>query len=545
MADFTSLVITRDDSRAETRSVPPELVGFLHEVGFDLGAVNTMRWPIGASRHATLTVLMTAADVDAVIGGNIRDPVEVVMGELIFDRMFVVNLRPIIPSEASGALYLVDLVDERYFFNGGSSDDLVDPLAFNQSTSDKSNVYDVTEDPGTGFDWRPKAVLPAIWQMLEGALADLDVPEDIVELENNGMIRDVNIQGLPAAEWFDRVCASAGCVLVAFPNTSWGVSTRRYQVQLISSGMGHAHHNLTTFNNDLMAGGLYGVDADFPTINIGAAKFATNHPKALEAIVPSEVRVLFPLHPAPSIQPLWDNETATLLDDGFDYALERWWGITTDFGKPNGIDGNASPRILHADLPALWTEPGDIVGDLSTVANKIAEHYYRRFKSGAGDMIFRGILKVRPHSGAQVVEWRMLAAGPVTRLRGQFDCPLFGFATDQPLTANDILANGTVRATPRQGGGLLIDSPASYQNLMLGEITAVYGASNATYDAVALGNPLIEAFAATPMNRHFASPVAYLPATVGALCLLVRPVPFDNVYIYHLNEMVDTDPACP
>jgi hypothetical protein len=510
---FIELELTGGDTRRGVIPIRDDVRAAVAAVGVDARQYNRLVWPgIGASGWASGRFLLHADDLDELVTGmgGIGGVVSLSFGGRTFDRMYLRTPRVVLLSEASGVIYELELVDQRWLW----TDDRTAIEGFNLALDDKELIY-------------------------SGAnAAEFDIPLELDDPDDDP--QDLFIHGLPLTEVIDRLLTAWGYVLVAYPTTDWiGAEGYRYRCVPIANGEIAAASDLTTYNQDILAGGL------FASIEAGGnqapvAQLARGVGDHLEAEVPSTVTVFFPRASEGAASYKVNQEDDTL-DADHVYATKRFEVKTSSQGAPAGFTGSGS-AVVFDTFWAVIDELGSVVNNaaLVTRAGTVAERYFDRFRCGAGDILYRGIQEVSIAANAQRVEWALSMDAVTTRVCGSWRHALFGHErTGQYLTASDVLTSGAVRAFPRPDRGLLIDAPVlPALSTYVGKITVRSGPTDATYSAVAIANSSIEVSGATPINRLLdILTVDYLAAEVDDLCLLL--VDEDaTVYLVTLTEQV-------
>lgn len=509
----------------------PDLEALVERSGFDPRSFNHMIWPIGASQHARGLFLMHQADLATVLDGQ---PEGFRIGGVTFNAIKVKNPKPIGISEGSGAIYAVEVVDERENWQQDSAQPQGSELhlsAFNLHLDDKGKIYQHSAMPNA-FE-----ILLNLLKQLNANVNQWFIPSGAIEFSLDE-VRDVVIAGLSLPVMIDKLLSFAGYVLLAFPNTNHpGAAGFRYRVVSIASGEQDALDNLTEFSHSLVGGGIYSPTSLVTKEPTGPAKHAFGAFEWMSADVPSAVAVAFPVAPKGGIGHDFNVEEATPGMAGQSpWVLDRYHSVITDAGRPPKIPGNGRTYCV---FDQRWAVRDEETGQIENAeffdlrANLLAARYYRRFYSGVGDFLLLGIQPVAPYAGAHEILWSFNEAGAVTRVRGRVDHPLYGYGYRGALTASDIFSTGGTRAVPRSDGGVLIDSPAptSAPFLFPALITAVYGqeGEDIRYDAEVIGDSSIFVEMAAPFDRDIAGTIVdYAPLAVGAPCIIAK-YPGDKV----------------
>jgi hypothetical protein len=478
---FIEITITPPpDGETELDPVPvlgmtSELREHLQAQGFDPPRFNCMKWPTGASRHASCMVLMHADAFESLVAtdldGDIRTPVVLTMGDLVFEDMYLLEPRPVLVSEASGVLYAVELVDRRYMWNRQPTEH----AGFNITTDDKAVLYDATTNSGEPY---------TVEESLQIIIDEIDPDEtDLIEIATGGdytdlladvdIVRDFYTQGMPVGQVLDRLAANAGLIVIALREFDEGT---KYRIERIDEGAAKAAAILDTHSDDLIAGGLFSSTGDFPDVSgfTGAGAKAFGVIGDLNNRVPNAIQVLFPISTVGGGAIGVNVKTET--ESGWN--TDRFHVRSTPSGRPAGIGTGGEPDIsitkqlysvnwafADPDNGGVFNNPPAYTVNMSTMADRVAQKYYQRYNSGAGKMTMRGLLDIESYSGASTIEWSLFYTGksivPITRIEGDWDDPIFGWNHDNsPLMPRDIMTTGIARAFPRGDGGLMINVPA-------------------------------------------------------------------------------------
>ncbi|GAG47261.1 unnamed protein product, partial [marine sediment metagenome] len=130
-----------DDEQLAVTSITPEVQAGLDSVGMGHERFNYMHWPVGAGSHAHGRFLMHGGRLASYQGGA----TPFLFGTINFDRVYIRNPRPLFVSEGSGAMFVVDVVDERFFWK---QNPVTDTDALNLSLTNTTELYDAST-PGS------------------------------------------------------------------------------------------------------------------------------------------------------------------------------------------------------------------------------------------------------------------------------------------------------------------------------------------------------------------------------------------------------------
>jgi hypothetical protein len=436
----------------------------------------------------------------------------------------------------------VDVVDERFFWR----DDTLSTMNLNQSTNDKSKLFDSTEwddddDPGT--EPVPWNVGSAVRHLRESLSTDPAEWADTSDLDAFGF-RDITANCLNVAEVVDKLLSHAGYFLAAFPNTTYsGISGNpRYAVGRIGDGEAAASSVLTVSSDFILSGGIYTPSPAFdPPVSGAGAKAYGSVAAWLNVEVPSMLKVAFPVAAEKTTQYVTGQEDDS--GPGVHHATDRFYTVDSTAGRP-GPGNNQTMCVFDtfwAIRQATDTDPINLV-ELQVRADEVATRYYDRYRSGAGHILLRGTVPIIPYAGAQTITWGIEPIGPVTRLDGEVDCPLFGFRVDTALTAQDIYSTGRIRSIPRPDGGILLDVIPETIRLYYGQVTQAYSPVNSNYDAEAYDDATVAVVNAIPIRTDNIGFVDMPAVAPGSPCWLgVRPSGTIDLYVPEVRPVV----LCP
>jgi len=449
-------------------SMTPEIADVMRSQGLDPSAVNRLVWPaFGASRYATCTLLMHTNDVetlatipydgDVSLGPKVY--VDLIYGTQTFPQMVLGRTVPLLASEASKALFLVEIHCRRYLWRqvrarASTAVDAIDRgHGYNIRSVSRGRFVARTLNGGT--PWTPKQIVERV---LAGDAANglpaLQLSTDnyissVVGSDTGYPIEDTSRPGVDfhaadsAPGLIDSALAKAGCVLAFVPSTTSG-KTYDIAIHQIGSGEARGVTFLTTYGPELIAGGLETV-VDTTLVSgwtTGAKQWAKANRDILRRDCPDKVRVYFPFS-------LADNaESGVFAASGDQSVLDGKIGTIptwdTATGRPFATPPDAnSPKLYHIidDWPLVTKRSGSgTSGDIydSTTMQNRAEQvgicYFARYECGAADMWLRGwvpITAANLWTGGQVWTYEVRDADDpmpvVTHIEGDRNSDLFGF----------------------------------------------------------------------------------------------------------------------
>ena len=574
-------------------SITGDLAAMLRKHGKDPADFNVMKWPTGASRHAHGRFLMRGQTLQEFIdAAGDTGQVFVLLGGVFFDRMTLLRPKPCFISEGSGPIFEVEVVDERYHWSG-TKFNAFSNRGFNVSTLNKGGIFETTADPDNlveGPDPEgpmvpgPWTLRRAFYRALE--LGDGDswnrnefafetiVFDGFTDPGESTRWRDFNLGGISSPEVLDRLCAMAGRVLIAAPSVAYpqlradGQTNDlvtypsggpRYYAVPIEIGDPYAAQFVQTYAEEGVRGGFHTAAEDWIDPGSGAFVGAMTPLSVLQPHVPAAVEVIFPLWTRTGQGWNFDSAEEGEAPAGT-FALDRYQSHLSSSGRP-GSGGSGIETIPSTFYGIVDPEIGTIDNDddLLAEADVLANVYFARFRAGSCDVTIRGLKNVVQWPGASMLVWRLREGVPETSAIGAPDDPIFGWRQDRPLTASMIESVGTVRATPRPFGGVLLDSPAPPGRLWLGRVTKVTpdgSGLNASYDVEAIDSPCENDDPATGICIIGGEPERYFdvtkidiePASVGDYCIIGDPTgaPGDRVFwLAERPRMIDCDDVAP
>lgn len=483
---------TGSTAYASVRSVEPAIAAVMASQGIQADRINTIRWPaVGASRWSTATVLMHSDDLETLAsiqydGGVAAGPylyVDLLYHTLTFPQMIVGRVTPILATDATKSLFLVELHDRRWQWRnwrprGPRATDGIDSvMGYNMLSHARGRVIERTTNSGTL--WTPKGIvervlagdptngIPALQLSTDVYLGEIGTVSGIPLTDTSRPGYDFDTDD-NAGAFIDRVMAKSGAVFVFVPSVTEG---KTYDIALhdVGSGEGRAVDFLDDYGDHLCGGGLETV-VDTSLVSgwtTGAKRNAYANRDLVRRDCPDKVRVYFPFALAAHDTPgLHDGESC---EHDMKFAARASWD--SDSGRPSAWtvpDANA-PDLYHIvdDWPMVTERSGESTsGDiydaltLENRAEQVAICYYQRFSAGCCDMWLRGSIPLNSDtvwSGAQVWTFELRDAADempfVTHVEGDRNSPLFGW---MPNVSSPVRGLGGVTAFRGPDGSLRV-----------------------------------------------------------------------------------------
>lgn len=496
-AASTSAPMDSGDLTVSTRRLVPAIADALAAQGIDPASINTVVWPAyGASRWATVRVLMDRDAVDGPTGlkallstggvdGGPEIYAKVHFAGRTFPQMVPGKIVPVVLSAAT-SLYVVEFHCRRWLWRhvkaipSATFDSVDASRGYNTAGLSRGRYRrrTLTGDAKWDFDDIVSRVLagdpdngyPALTTSTDTILAALGGSLLTTKTLLTDSSADDTAPGL-----IDRVLARCGQVLYFGPN----VDEDGYDIRIedITTGEARAASFMDAHNADLLAGGCEGfVDA---TVSGTVAAKAVGSIDGVTRDCPRKVRVHFPYALTDqSDEALAEGRTGSFpysssshfsIADGKSMSVPSW---DSDVGRPFADEMRMPERYhVRCEVPVSTKDranssSSDLVEDAddtgSEIATSVAQIYYGRFWAGACDIWFRDaqqLSKSTTWTGAQWWEWQFRQDGqgfdfPVTRVRGERDCELFGY---KPLEAPEpVLGFGTVSAWTGSDGAVRV-----------------------------------------------------------------------------------------
>ena len=316
-------------------------------------------------------------------------------------------------------------------------------------------------------------------------------PEDY----RNTAIQDLHVTGRPFGEFIDKVFTAASHVLIAYPNADLAPQGKRYRVAPVQADFGPSQFD-SFASSQIVYGGLM---PSFPNEDSGLVeernlgvkrprletsivampegKFAMPE-ETIRAEIPENITVLFPKHLEAGI----DTNT---FGGEFNFFNDRWTSFTTFAGRPGSPNFTRGKTLTaYGELSAIWGRDSDGLfewkneQDLALIAADISAKYYDRFRSYPLNATLRGTYGNPDYanallmwSGTQEIIWSLTEQGPMTKITGDYDHPLFGYSKSEVLEQSSLQGLGYARVTPKRSGEMMIKAPSFSQAINVGIVT--------------------------------------------------------------------------
>jgi hypothetical protein len=456
------------DAFARCLSRTEETDELMQAQGLDPTVVNRMVWPVfGASRFATCTLLMHSDDVDTLAAiaynGDVslgpKLYVDLLYGPLTFPQMVFGRAIPLVATDASKALFLVELHCRRWLWRqvrarGATAVDAIDRgHGYNIRSTSRGRYVSRTLNSGT--PWTPKQIVERVLAGdASNGLPALQLSTDnyistVVGTDTGYPLTDTSRPGVDfhsadsAPGLIDSALAKAGCVLAFVPSTTSG-KTYDIAIHQVGSGEARGVSFLSTFGTELIAGGIETV-VDTTLVSgwtTGAKRYAKANRDILRRDCPDKVRVYFPFSLADNAESgVFSSADSQSVLDGKVATVPTW---DTATGRPFSTPpDNKSPKLFHIidDYPLTTKRSGaatsgDIVSssEMTSRAEQVGICYFARFECGAADAWFRGWIPPIAASvwtGGQVWTYELRDSSDpmpvVTHIEGSRDSDLFGY----------------------------------------------------------------------------------------------------------------------
>lgn len=571
-------------------AINDDMASLLKDNGYDPSKINTVTWPaVGVSQHCSALFLVHNKTLDKLNAAlSDHTPIKLNFGGLIFDRMYLRAPRPLLPGNLPSSkvvhLYLVELVDERFFWgqqtinaelgNIEGNDPALFKHGINMTVPGKRGelIYQST------FHGSPWSTFTIMDEMMAEDFEYWNINPDEWALEYDGLnnfedIQDMHLTGQPIGDFIDFLATVSGGIVLAYPNSEEG-----YRYKIVAIGGTHdqnvvwdrvqpytSHWSHTVPSGQgsrLKTGGFYpfhgGGGAQAGT-SIGTVPWPTVRDE-----VPAGVAVYFPKvvddfnYTDDISNAEFDPEFPFSEPGKYSYSTDRWVVKFSESNRPVHNNGTVWISVFthqHAIFKVEPSEPPDdpddpgFLGDPETEpgpteqwtneedcashATRTASHYYRRFYCMPCDATWSGIIgntgdpqtsKVAIWSGSQVITWSYTSDGPMTHIQGDYNHPLFGFQRDKPLTQMDLMSSGMIRTMPSISGGVHIDAPfkAPTLDLFLAKITGVSGdvETGWLYSAEAYNDDSIKVTDIEPIRDHDPEKVDIISLEEGDNCII-------------------------
>lgn len=404
--------------------VDRELADALTEAGYDWTDYNHLRWPIGASRHASGKFLFHASGIETLQAAGIHSsPFILQIGDseepVSIQNLLALPPEPLFVStrgarEGSDAaesvrLYALPIVDTRYHSRNSVASQNFNLLGPDRQTFN-TETTDVDESP---FTYDEIGALLAADAGLTFSVA--------AGSERSTNPFDLRVQGLSASIALDRLLTESGRVFILrFDGVSTVENVDQRQVTQV----------LTTVRERIITGGVgYATPAA-----IGDAFITEISPLAIWSSqeVPVTVAVSFPTldGTTPANDPTVKRIVAT--------------NNAATFSLSAGLD---AVRDIPDSMPIV--DPDEVSGaELARVEFR-ALQYYRRYVAGSMDVWIAGIVTPTMGGSCQELIWYFDdIRGVRTRARADFNLDLYG----DELPESGIMAGTGIQIVRRPGG---------------------------------------------------------------------------------------------
>ena len=569
MTRFVPVTISGQGDPASAFVMSPEWAADASAAGIDPSSIDCVVWPVGASDHGRVTVLMHHNEIAKLTQeqGAVA-PLHHRLGRSRHLQCLDASPIPIVASgrvtgqQVEGdAYYAVTFVDERFNWSRWPVDANYNVLTDGKVDAFKSSLF------ADGSNWTPQLVMLFLLVQVGVGSVYWPTPEAYPELYDETEIRDLQVQGLSLGQVIDLVCRRIGVTFVALPNNGGGFegptddhptpAAYRYTVVRNADGIETARRTMEAFGFQLIGGGLFSTPFESGVGPVplpdaqkaGVGRFATGFGDLITTRIPASVRVLYPVVSDGSAV-IYNNTNDDPDDPGFvpgvHWTTDRWYGV--DVTVADAVAGGQTVRLdasvvgpashvvydtEHAQRPETGQDPVNMA-DLASRATELAARYYGRYTCGAGQMLFIGTALAHPWPGGQVIEWRITSDGPRTRIRGSFDSPTLGMVHEPPATS--IQGLGLARVRPVGDGGFAIDVAGGQPptGVHLATITEVQAG---TYKADAVWSDVSIDDLTVPADRRIPG-VTYVEKAIGDTCLILE-FP-DGSFELHALEFYDT-----
>lgn len=476
--------------------VDRELADALTEAGYDWTDYNHLRWPIGASRHASGKFLFHASAIETLQAAGIHSsPFILQIGDseepVSIQNLLALPPEPLFVStrgarEGSDAaesvrLYALPIVDTRYHSRHSVASQNFNLLGPDRQTFN-TETTDVDESP---FTYDEVGALLAADAGLTFSVA--------AGSERSTNPFDLRVRGLSASVALDRLLAESGRVFVfGFDGVSTVEDIDKREVLQV----------LTTVRERIITGG---VGYATPT-SVGDTFVNETSPLSIWSSqeVPVTVAVSFPTldGTTPANDPTVKRIVAT--------------NNAATFSLNAGLD---AVRDVPDSMPIV--DPDEVSGaELARVEFR-ALQFYRRYVAGSMDVWIAGIVTPTMGGSCQELTWYFDAIRAVrTRARADFNLDLYGDESPE----SGIMAGTGVQIVRRAGGNVearLIDGVS----VKIGKITeaSVVGESLppiALYNAESEDGSWKTPQLARPLYRPYNDEPFIFAAVVDSDCLI-------------------------
>lgn len=472
-----------------------EIADVLSDAGYNWHDYNHLKWPIGASRHASGKFLFHASAIEKMRDAGIHDaPFTLEIGDsaapttitgllaLPPEPLFVSTrgARDEVDASESVRLYAMPIVDSRFHSASNPAAANYNLLGADRETFNSETTADGDTTPHT-YDELGEILAVAAGLTWNPAAGSFRTTHPF----------DLRVQGTSAAVALDRMLAESGRVfIVGIDGVDVVENVDQREVSQV----------ITTVRERILTGG---VRYATPTA-IGDSFINEVSPLAVWASQEVPVVVVVSM-------PTLDG-TTTSNDPTVKRLTAAYNAVSA--GVTSGLDAT---RDIPDSMPVL--DPDDpSSAELARVELR-AEEYYRRFVAGAMDVWCAGIVVPNLGGSCQEITWFFdNVRGARTRLVSDFDLALLG-DEDPPLMVN---AGPGVQVVRRPGGDVearLIDG-VDIKKAKITEASAVGEVlpAVALYKAESNDGAWITPDLARPLYRPYNDAPLVLAALVGSDC---------------------------
>ena len=466
------------------------------------------------------------------LAGTTNTPLEISFDGLLFDRMYMRTPFPLLPSSVRNKvpeMYVIEMVDERFYWHThsiveeyrwprislGNPRPGIFKYGLNVLTPTNAEHYEASmliDDSGEYKLWTLADVMNVMLNM-NGTYSDFHGDDEFYFLDQKDWnyegepedyrdtaIQDLHVTGRPFGEFIDKVFTAASHVLIAYPNAGLAPQGKRYRVAPVQADFGPSQFQ-SFASSEIIYGGLM---PSFPfedrsrteernsgiirpmsrprletSISESASEttFATPE-ETVVAEIPESITVLFPKHSEGGIN-------ADTFGGNMNYFNDRWSGITTSAGRtPDFTPGKT--MTAYGELSAFWGLHPFIEDrfewkneeELKLIAADVSAKYYDRFRSFPLNATLRGTYGNPDYanallmwSGTQEITWSLTEQGPMTKITGDYNHPLFGYSKSEVLEQSSLQGLGYARVAPKRSGEMMIKAPSFSQAINVGIVT--------------------------------------------------------------------------
>jgi hypothetical protein len=567
-------------------SISKPVANLLKSAGWNPEEFNKVTWPIGAANHGLARFLIDGKTANAIAetlqenfitdedtGWYRNDGITITFDGLLFDGMHMLAPVPVLsPSTYAEDVqfYVCDFVDYRYWWqkhtigspyfvptgDGGTErkesqfqyginmlEESMGPGVFHPETIFQSNdtsdilwnlprllnfmlgLYDTDE---LGFDGRTEFYyLPVVdaWRYDQNSDSSAFSTDDLI---------DISVSGRPFGEFLDSILTLTGHVLIAYPSEFWaGELSRRYWISPIENQQPLFDDEEFTeqFEHSIVSGGM------LPTVVRGGTEVITDPtldmaPASIAASVPEFINVFFRnafyggapseyIEENPEHNPaLSDYQVVQSLDESLNLRPDIFWK-----GRLHSVYATLPAVKQYSNEETSWTNENACVNQ----ANRIGRRFYDRFRCDPVNVILTGTfgnlndLVLWP--GAQEITWSITGRGPVTKIIGSYNHPLFGMMPDNNLSSGSVTSTATTKVVHRPDGRLNISSAPvdvrqTVYHAVITEVNQSSAAQRPYYSAEAVTDARVAVVNIAPRSVHDSDKVDIKPLQVGDFCMI-------------------------